>query len=419
MRTEFDLVMLLLSAVLFALVAGAYTAMQLIFYVRYEHNGDDEEENRSTDHFGKDPVHNYFSLGLGRLAALGLVLWTAARFASAHVDPGAGLAFFGFVAVAALTPYVLGNLVGLRFPEEFSSLARYVVYPLIYVFWPLSVACVALLRRMSPRLASAVSFPVLPFKRRLELFGFKNGDEDSDGQALMESVFEFVDTRVKEVMVPRIDMVAVNIHMSVAEATDIIVDAGHSRVPVFDETIDKIVGVIHTKDMLKKMVTGADFSLKEIRRDVYFVPESKKIDELLSEFKQRKMHLAIAVDEYGGTAGLITLEDILEELVGDIQDEFDSEEEFIERVDDDTVVCSSRVPIDDLNHEFGLDLPEESADTLGGFLYVTIGRVPRPGDSVTRGGVEFKVQSVVRQRIGKVMITGLKMAGRKIEDGLG
>jgi CBS domain containing-hemolysin-like protein len=420
MKNEVDLILLLIAMVLLALMSGAYAAMQLLSHARSERNGDEDNEGgRFTDRLADDPVYNYGSLGLGRLAAVAFVAYSAVQFAGHRFASGGATNLLVVVGVCVLVPYVLGTIVGMRWPRRFADLAKVVIYPVIYLFRPVSFALFALLKRISPGLANAVSFPVLPFKKRLELFGYKSGEEDADEQALFESVFEFVDTRVREVMVPRIDMVAVNIHMPAREAVEIIIDAGHSRVPVFDETIDKIVGVIHSKDLLEKMVRNEDFSLAELRRDVYFVPESKMIDELLTEFKKRKMHLAITVDEYGGTAGLITLEDVLEELVGDIQDEFDTEEDPIRRIDEDTVICSSRVRLDDLSEELGLELDEELADTLGGFLYVTIGRVPRVGETITRAGLVYEVQSVVRQRIDKVRISGLQAHAKRVEDGTG
>jgi CBS domain containing-hemolysin-like protein len=420
MKIEIDLILLAIATVLLALMSGSYAAMQLLSHARSERNGDEDNVGgRFPERLADDPVYNYCSLGIGRLAALAFVAYSAVESAAQRLPGVNVMGVLVLVGVCALTPYVLGTIVGMRWPDRFAELAKVVIYPVIYLFRPLSFALFALLKRKSPNQANAASFPVLPFKKRLELFGYKSGEEDADEQALFESVFEFVDTRVREVMVPRIDMVAVNIHMPVRDAVEIIVDAGHSRVPMFDETIDKIVGVIHTKDLLEKTIRDEDFSLRELRRDVCFVPESKMIDELLSEFKKRKMHLAIAVDEYGGTAGLITLEDVLEELVGDIQDEFDTEEDPIRRVDQDTVVCSSRLRLDDLNEQLGLELDTELADTLGGFLYVIIGRVPRVGETITRSGLVFEVQSVVRQRIGKVRISGLQSHAKQVEDGTG
>ena len=271
-------------------------------------------------------------------------------------------------------------------------------------------------RRFSPRLVDALVFPALTFQEKIELVGKRDGQVETDEQTLVSSVFEFGDTRVREVMVPRIDMVAVNVHMDPSEAVEVVVGAGHSRVPVFDESIDKIIGVVYTKDILERMVNEKEFTLSSLLRPAYFVPESKMIDELLSEFKKLKAHLAVVVDEYGGTAGLVTLEDVLEELVGDIQDEFDSEEALIKRLDDDTALCNARVRLDDINEALGLDLPEGDVDTLGGFLYETIGRVPRVGDKLQRGPISFEIQSVVRQRIDKVRIKGLSSIHRDIED---
>lgn len=417
MMTELDIALLLLSQVLLLLVSGAFAAAPLLSDMAAERNGEDEEESGALQKIIRDPVNSYLSLGLARLGLMAVVAIAAVRFADNHL--AAGLAgTVSLVGVCVIVPWAMGVLVSLASPERFVWLTRFVAWPLVYLFWPMSFGLLAILRRMSPQLANGVSFPVLPLKKRLELFGYKNGDEDTDEQELMESVFEFGDTRVHEIMVPRIDMVAVNIHMPAREAIDVIVEAGHSRVPVFDDTIDKIVGVIHAKDLLKRMLVTEDFSLSEMTRDVYFVPESKKIDELLTEFKKRKVHLAIAVDEYGGTAGLITLEDILEELVGDIQDEFDMEEEPIRQIDDDTLLCSSRLRLDDLHEKLGLELPEEHADTLGGFLYVSIGRVPRVGEKISYNGLEFEVHSVEGQRIDKVMVRGLKHFTRRVEDGL-
>jgi CBS domain containing-hemolysin-like protein len=422
MKTEIDLTLLLLSVIFSGLIAGTYSAMQLISYARSEKNGDeDTERDRFADRLVDEPVYNYFAIGLGRVIALVCVLLASHRFASQHLFAGSDRtsAVVAFMLLAVFVPLALSNLVALRIPERFVEFAKFVTYPVIYLLRPVAFVVVRVLRRISPRLLDALSFPVLNFQKRIELVSYGNSHEDTDEQSLVSSVFEFGDTRVREVMVPRIDMVAVNVHTNPTDAVTVIVEAGHSRIPVFDESIDKIVGVVHTKDLLKKMTTEEDFTLRSLRRDAYFVPESKMIDELLSEFKKLKIHLAIVVDEYGGTAGLITLEDVLEELVGDIQDEFDTEEELIGRIDDDTVLCNARVRLDDINEALGLDLPESDVDTLGGFLYETIGRVPRVGEVMERGRVQFKIQSVVRQRIDKVLIKGLSSMRRGIEDGIG
>jgi len=180
-----------------------------------------------------------------------------------------------------------------------------------------------------------------------------------------------------------------------------------------------VVGVLYTKDLLRRMVDGDDFSLRELGREAFFIPESKMIDDLLAEFQTRKQHLAIVVDEYGGTAGMITLEDVLEEIVGDIQDEFDTEEALVQRVDDNTAVVNAKIRVDELNEALGLELPEEVADSLGGLLYHLFERVPAAGDTWEDLPLRFELSSVEGQRIDKVKITGLVAATSEAGDGMG
>jgi CBS domain containing-hemolysin-like protein len=208
-------------------------------------------------------------------------------------------------------------------------------------------------------------------------------------------------------MVPRIDIVAVDVAMDREEALSAIMEAGHSRIPVYERSIDHVIGTLHTQDLLVKVLAGEEISVRALARDAFFVPESKKITELLAEFKVRRQHLSIVVDEYGGTAGIVTLEDVIEELVGDIRDEFDSEEDLVRRLDHDSALISARIHIEELNDVLGLSLPDEAADTLGGLLYHVIGRVPRVGDRWVHGKIEFEVQSVERQRVVRVLARGL------------
>lgn len=422
MSLESDLILFILSAVLYVFVGGAHAAVQVVSYARTDRDGEDvAERRRFIDRFFDSAIPNYFALSSAHVLALAFLMVAAYRFGALRLFATSGLSpgLLTFVFVSMFFVVLLAKVFALRDPERFIDVSRFVTSPLIYVLRPAAVAGIAAMGRVTPRLVDALAFPVLPLKKRIELFGYRNGEEDIDEQALVSSVFEFGDRKVREVMVPRIDMVAVNVHMNPSEAVDEIVETGHSRVPVFDESVDRIVGVVHTQDLLQRIVRGDEILLSDVMRDVYFVPESKKIDDLLSEFQQRKIHLAIVVDEYGGTAGLITLEDVLEELVGDIQDEFDSEEELVKKLDDDTAVCSARVRLDELNELLGIGLPEGDVDTLGGFLYESIGRVPRVGEFVRNHGIEFRVQSVVRQRIDKVLIKGIRSLDQDVENGAG
>lgn len=228
---------------------------------------------------------------------------------------------------------------------------------------------------------------------------------EADEREMISRIFELGQTTVREVMVPRLDIIALDTDTSLAEALDTIVERGHSRVPVYEETIDNIVGVLYAKDILVYLRDDQpDVAIRDILRDTVFVPESKKLDEFLQDLQQSHIHIAIVVDEYGGTAGLATIEDILEEIVGEIQDEYDAEEPFIELVSETEAICDARIDLDDLNRTLDLDLPTVEYDTLGGLIYSALGRVPKVSDVVTVDGARIRVMTVNGQRIRKVRI---------------
>ncbi|UER67276.1 hemolysin family protein [Borrelia sp. BU AG58] len=214
-------------------------------------------------------------------------------------------------------------------------------------------------------------------------------------------------TIVKEIMIPRISVVFVDYFGSKDEVLKVVTSSNHSRFPVYKETIDDIIGVIHTKDILFHMCKKDfyEIDLKEIMRKVMFVPESKKIDSLLKEFQENHVHIAIVVDEYGGVSGLVTLEDILEEIVGDIQDEFDNELDEIVSLDDGSYLCTARVLIEDLNEKLGLSLPEGDFDTLGGFVYDLFGRIPLKNEKIEYNDLTFTIKSMHQRNIKVIRIS--------------
>jgi CBS domain containing-hemolysin-like protein len=182
-------------------------------------------------------------------------------------------------------------------------------------------------------------------------------------------------------------------------------EAGHSRIPVYQETIDNVQGVLYAKDLLPYLREGrTDVPLKSILRQAYFIPEMKNASDLLPDLQQRRVHMAIVVDEYGGMAGLVTIEDLLEEIVGEIQDEYDTEEPFVEFVSDDEYIFDARVDLDDLNRLMDVELPTDDSDTLGGFIYSELGKVPAVGDRVFFDDMGFTVESVAGRRIKKVHV---------------
>jgi CBS domain containing-hemolysin-like protein len=240
-----------------------------------------------------------------------------------------------------------------------------------------------------------------------------NGDSvgansgDSEHQKLLESVFEFPDTLVREVMIPRTEMVVLSEDMELAEILDILVECGHSRIPVCRGNMDDVSGLFYAKDLLAVLRSDElhDFEIQNFLREPYLVPETKPIGELLTEFQDERKHMAIVVDEFGGTAGLITLEDIIEEIFGDIQDEYDAEVPDIEQFDDDTFRVSASVSIDKLEEHLDIELPEHPEyESLGGFMLSQMGSVPKQGDELDWNELTFEVAKADTKRIVSVVI---------------
>jgi putative hemolysin len=235
--------------------------------------------------------------------------------------------------------------------------------------------------------------------------GEEEGVIQEEEKEMIYSIFELGDTLTREVMVPRIDVAALDVTTPMLDALDTIMEAGHSRIPVYNETIDNVQGVLYAKDLLPYLRQGrSDVPLKNILREAYFVPETKKASDLLPDLQQRRVHMAIVVDEYGGMAGLVTIEDLLEEIVGEIQDEYDTEEPFVEFITDDEYIFDARVDLDDLNRLMNVALPTDDSDTLGGFIYTELGKVPVIGDQVVFENMDFTVESVAGRRIKKVRV---------------
>ncbi|HXE71896.1 MAG TPA: transporter associated domain-containing protein [Candidatus Nitrosotenuis sp.] len=298
-------------------------------------------------------------------------------------------------------------------------------------------------RRIGPlvRLLTRLVYPMIAFLlllltgRRAEqiLTGPQLTEEDirvvlEQGQAqgvleeeeteMIHSVIEFRDTIAREVMVPRVDVVAVPVETSLVKAMDLMIEKGLSRLPVYEGDIDHIVGLVYNKDLLVHFREGRlDVPLADILRPAKFVPGSKRIGEILRELQRDKMAMAIVVDEYGGTEGVLTLEDILEEIVGEITDEYDREIAPLQRIDENTAIVDAKMILEDVNEELGLELPVEEYETLGGYLYGMLGHVPTLGEAVEVDGVRLQVEAVERRRITRVRVERLrgessqKMAG--------
>ncbi len=233
---------------------------------------------------------------------------------------------------------------------------------------------------------------------------------EEDEREMIHGVFELGETAVKEIMVPRVGIEGVEIGTPIPEIIEIIRRTGHSRFPLFEDSLDNIKGILYTKDFLLHILKGNEIDLIKIARTAYFIPENKKVDELLRELKKKRLHIAIVVDEYGGTAGLVTMEDILEEIVGEIEDEYDGEPPPVAKQAPGVYMVNGAVTIADLNDETGLSLPEEEFETVGGLIYDLVGSLPEKGRSVDYQDVTFVVEQVEGQRIVKVKLITKKKA---------
>ena len=342
------------------------------------------------------------SLGVVRLLAVGIA-------AAAYLSFTSGL--LGFVLTLAATGLVMSALeflaesVAMRNPEVWALRLGPLVAVLEFVLSP----AIRLMLKLGGEVSANQNGPLHPLVTEEEIMtlvdaGEEGGSIEQDEKDMIYSIFRLDDTLAREVMIPRIDIQALEDFTSIPEATKLMLKTGYSRAPVFRETIDNVIGLIYVKDLLEAWSKGNyERPIEELKREAFFVPEAKRVDDLLEEMQDSRFHLAIVVDEYGGTAGLVTIEDIVEEIVGEIRDEYDfAEEASYQQVEDGEYIFSGGIDLDDVNKITDADLPTDAGETLGGFIYSELGRVPSQGDHLKSGGLELIVDQVVRRRIRRV-----------------
>ena len=234
--------------------------------------------------------------------------------------------------------------------------------------------------------------------------GEEVGIIEKQEREMIESIFEIGDIKVTEVMVPRIDIVYLEENVSIENAIKKVIEYGYSRIPIIDGSVDNIIGIIYAKDLLSCYLKNnrEELKIKSLIRPAYYVPQSKKAIDLLTEMQLEKVHISIVLDEYGGTLGLVTIEDILEEIVGDILDEYDDERELIEYIDENIIVVNSKMSIEEANDILGSNLPEDEFESVGGFVFNLLGRIPNIGDNIEYNNVIFEVLEVQNRRIKRV-----------------
>lgn len=324
-------------------------------------------------------------------------------FGSKGVGIATGIVTFVILVFGEITPKSLGNSKPIKYAKNSAIILLWlekILYPIIWFFTFLIKKLIGENKMISSAFISEEEI------RRFVNVSEEEGVIKESEKKMIQSVFEFDDTIVKEIMVPRIDMVCISKEASINELVELAVEQGHSRIPVYEESIDDIIGLIYVKDLLQLLQEGKeDLTLENLIKPIYFIPESKQINKLLKEMQNRREHMAVILDEYGGTSGLITIEDLLEELVGDIQDEFDLEDKQINLINNKEILVDARVDLDDLNEILPVPLlDEESYETISGFVLHRLGYLPKEKEKIELDGVTIEIEKIDEHRIQKLRI---------------
>lgn len=298
-----------------------------------------------------------------------------------------------------------------KYPLKFSRLVAIPLYWISILFFPIAKIFTDLLKLITSKVKSDKSKTALKEIEisDLAVLGAEKGTIEESEHEIIQSIVEFRDVTAREIMTPRVDITAVSINTDFDALMQIISDSGHSRIPLYNTNLDNILGIVYAKDLLPFLRNNEirkSLSLKNIAREAMFIPETKLINDLLKEFQEKKLHLGIVVDEYGGTSGLISLEDILEEIVGEINDEYDREEKSIIKLSENSFLVLGKVSIDELNVFFEQNFSSENADydTLGGFIFNHAGIIPQQGFHFIYNNYKFTVKEVINKRVNKVLI---------------
>jgi len=294
-----------------------------------------------------------------------------------------------------------GERVALRLGRSLLFIST-VLYPLLKV---LNFITTGVIRIFGGEINAGLPFVTEDEIRTLIRVGHEEGLIHEQESEMINSIFEFDDTSVREIMIPRIDIVAVDSLSGLKDVVKAVRDSGFSRIPIYEDNIDNVIGILYAKDLLAFTYTcSEDFAVKGLMREAFYVPESKKLNHLLLEMKKERVHMAIVLDQYGGTAGLVTIEDVVEEIVGEIKDEYDIERPYIINNKDKSLTVSGMATVEELKEDYGLDLPDQGFETLGGLVFNKLGRLPLKGDKVKFGEVFVEVTGIGRRRIVEMKI---------------
>ena len=349
------------------------------------------------------------------------------NIAASVIATGLFVSWFGeqgeWLTVLILTPVLLifseicPKTYAAQYPEKMSFL---VLTPIRFVVWILSpvISVVSAVSRVLTSFlrkneSESLSVSEDEIRAMIEL-GEESGVVAAEQRQMLHGIFDLSETRVRDIMIPRTEMTAIDLATDFHTVLEIARKTRHSRFPVYNENLDTIIGIIHSKDILGYIGRTEQFSLKELARDPYYVPESKRIGVLLQSFRKKREHLAVVVDEYGGVEGIVTLEDVVEEIVGEIHDEYDIDELDFRELSRGHYLIDAAMPLREVNRRFGLELPEEHVTTLAGYVLQIMGKIPVEGDRCEDGDIIFRVRRMEDRRIEEVeMIVKTPQAGEE------
>jgi CBS domain containing-hemolysin-like protein len=405
--------LLIVSLVLAAFAAASETALTSVSRLRMRSLAD--EGNRRAEVVVK--LHNQPNAYLSTILSVNTVAVIVASTTATLIIASTYHNFPEAVGTAILSVFVLvfceiaPKSLALRFNERLALILGRPVAALTSILRPL-VGGLTLISNSLLRAATRGKGVVGPFVTEEELklmlhLGQQQGVVEYGEQEMIHGILEMTDKTVREVMVPRIDVIAIDVSGTLSELIDLVVEHGHSRIPVYEDSMDNIVGVVYAKDLLRETARNGDRRpIRSLMREPYFTPEVKHVGELLKEMQERKVHMAVVVEEHGGTAGIVTFEDLIEEIVGPIRDEYDvAEEEEVQFLNDCEVLLNARFPVDDIKDLLHLDVGETESDSIGGLVYERLGEIPAVGATIQLGDATLTVEQVRRQSIQLVRIT--------------
>ncbi len=398
-----------------AFFSSTETAITSFSKIRLRHLMEDEDKRKKWMEILHEQPERYLStilLGNNVVNIGASVLATALAIEAGLAAPksiATGIMTFILLVFGEITPKTFAT----QNAEKMTMIVIKPIHILSYFFYPV-VKIFIFLANLIIRLLGGKPTRKGPFLTEDEIktlvsVGEQEGVLEEHEKEYIHHIFEFGDTVVKEVMVPRMDMVSVSSKSKINELMNLIIETGHSRIPVFRGSVDNIIGIIYAKDILvHQNKSGEEISLENLIRPAIYIPENKRVSELLTELQQKKIHLAIVVDEYGGTAGLVTIEDLLEEIVGEIFDEYDLEEMMVEKINDQNYRVDARMDLEELGEIIGFEFPKDDIETIGGFVFNLFGKIPTAGEKIEYENIIFKVERVQRRRIDKILITVLE-----------